>query len=194
MAAQTTSPESAQPDGQETTQLTTQPKTQLDFGILLLVNNEPVALRPTEEYANAINAVTLAKLDGKKYQLTRPCHVGSLNDFNQFLQKYGMSMPKAEDFPSPLDEVYNKLTSLELTVEEFMVNIPGSHKVKAGSINKARPQLLPTDIEAKTPEEKAATPTTYVLAVTVQWKSGEQVDLIQDTLAIQGFYCKISKL
>ncbi|MBD1857654.1 MULTISPECIES: hypothetical protein [Leptolyngbya] len=168
------------------------PTTKIDVGILLLVNNEPVALRPIDEYGKLQNAVVLAKLDGKKYELTKPIKVGSLKDFNTFLQKYGASMPASGDFPAPLDEVYRKLTSLELTVEEFMVNIPGTHKLKAAAKDKPRAELTSTDIDPIPADEKGLT--TYVLAVTVQWLSGEEVDLIKGTLAIQGFYCKISRV
>lgn len=161
-----------------------------DLGILLLVNNEPVALRPLDVYKGLANAAVLAKIDGKRYELTKPVKVGSLDDFNAFLQKYGASMPDATDFPDPLNKVYAKLTSLELTVEEFMVNIPATHELLANATTKPRTDLTPTDIQPKTSKGS----TTYELAITVQWRSGEQVDLISGTLAIQGFYCKISNL
>ncbi|WP_143438114.1 hypothetical protein [Hydrocoleum sp. CS-953] len=96
--------------------------TNVNFGVVLEINGEDVAIEPTK-------AVTDAKKNGVEFSLPRRVEVGTAADLAGFLGTLTdevPSLPSGDSFPSPLDTVYKKLTSLNLAVEELYLKVPPS--------------------------------------------------------------------
>ena len=77
--------------------------------------------------------------------------------------------PKPQTFPAPLDDAYAKLEEIVLAVENFHLKILGTQE--------------------KADKGRSAD---YSLGLSATWPIGEEIDLIDDVLAIKGLYLKLS--
>jgi hypothetical protein len=118
----------------------------IDGGVILSINGELVPLGPKEleKYrAEAIAKIKEAKVEAKltamlfnrKFELTKPVEVGSLNDLNSFLMNnFGVELPEP-DLPEPLDTIYTRVNNLVLTVEDFFLDVPGKLIIDPAATN-----------------------------------------------------------
>lgn len=133
--------------------------TQVAFGIILEINGEDVSLEPKFMRQDGQNGV--------EFSLPRRVEVGTAKDLGSFLNTLtddSVSLPTGDHLPNPLKTVYNKLTSLNLAVEELDLKVP--------------------------PGEG---PTTFTLGLSATWIEDDKVSLIKDKLFIKGLYVKLVK-
>ena len=143
--------------------------TNLNAGVILEINGQDVAIEPAK-------AITDAKKKGVEYSLPRPVTLGTADDLNDFLKTLAddvPALPTGDNFPSPLDKVYKKLTSLNLTVEELKLKVP--------------PSLNEDGTPIASPKSTA-----FTIGLSATWTDNEKVN-ITDKLAIKGIYVKVEK-
>ena len=144
--------------------------TNVNFGIILEINGEDVAIEPAK-------AVTDAKKNGVEFSLPRRVEIGTAAELRAFLTTLTddtVSLPSGDSFPSPLDSAYNKLISLNLAVEKLDLKIPPSQNADGSTITPSKP-------------------TTFTLGLSATWSNNDKVDLITGRLAIKGLYVKVAK-
>jgi hypothetical protein len=143
----------------------------VNFGIILEINGEDVPIEPAK-------AITDAKRNGVEYSLPRRVEVGTAAELGAFLETLADGvppLPSGDNFPSPLNTVYQKMISLNLAVEELNLKVPPS--VQADGVTAINPPL----------------PTTFTLGLSATWRDNEKVELITGKLAIKGLYVKLVK-
>lgn len=142
----------------------------VDFGIILEINGKDVAIEPSK-------AITDFKKNGVTYNLNDRVEIGTANDLKAFLDTLAPDvpdLPKANDYPTPLDTVFNKLTKLHLAVEKLELKVPPSLKADNSPITPAQP-------------------TTFTLKLSATWADNDKVSLIEGKLAIKGLYVTVAK-
>lgn len=121
------------------------------FGITFNLNGQLVPISTAN--------INEAKVKGIDLALPGPTVIGSIDDFIAwFKTQFGIDLPAPDDFPTPLNQIFSKITSLVWTVNEARVHVPGSGPGQA---------------------------LTYALAVTAAWE-GPGIELIPGILSIQG--------
>lgn len=87
-------------------------------GIVISLNNHDVTLTPS--------TFTDVASQGISYALQEPVTIGSPTDFSNFLSStFGApALPSASSLPTPINTIYNKLVTADLSVNEFAVRIP----------------------------------------------------------------------
>lgn len=136
--------------------------TSVDFGVILIINGKDVPIEPAK-------AVRNAKVDGMEFSLPQRVEIGTAAELGAFLGTLTDDLPhlpQSSDFPTPLDQVYGKLTSLNLAVEKLDLRVPPSTPAK---------------------------PTTFTLGLSATWSDGSEVNLISGKLAIKGLYVRMIK-
>ena len=139
-------------------------------GIVLSLNGQDVTLSPS--------STGDLKKTGAEYTLPEPIAIGSAKDISAFLSDtFGApALPAASTFPSPLDQVYGKLTDLVLTVDEFSLKVPPTQNADGSDIPPAT--------------RKA---TSFTVGISAMWPPGQEVNLITGKLAVKGIYLSVSK-
>ena len=133
--------------------LTDAPATKLVFGLNFNLHGTIVPVS-TDDIANA-------KTNGIKFELPAPVDLGTLTDFQAwFKSQFGIDLPLGTDLPPPLGSIMDKLTTLDVSVDQFRINVPGT-----ASENKS---------------------TLYTLAMAAQWPAGQGIPLIPGVLTIDG--------
>ncbi|WP_143286576.1 hypothetical protein [Burkholderia ubonensis] len=129
------------------------PSTHLVFGLNFNLHGTMVPVS-TDDIANA-------KAKGIEFTLPERVNLGTLTDFQAWFKKqFGIDLPLGTDLPPPLGAIMNKLTTLDVSVEQFHVKIPG------------------TD----TPDA----PKLYTLAMSAIWPADGGIPLIPGVLTIDG--------
>ena len=144
--------------------------TDVTFGVILEINGEDVPLEPAK-------AVTDAKKNGVEYSLPHRVEVGTAAELGAFLNTLANdvpALPSGDSFPTPLDDVYKKVISLNLAVEELNLKVPPSLNADGSAITPPRP-------------------TTFTLGLSATWSGNQKVELITGKLAIKGLYVKVVK-
>jgi hypothetical protein len=128
------------------------PPTNIVFGITFDINGTQVPIS-TEDIADA-------RAKGIDLGLPGPVVIGSIDDFTAwFKRQFGIDLPRPEDFPPPLNDIFAKLTSLVWTVNAAHINIPGT--------DRPGPKL-------------------FTLTVTAAWPQGQGIPIIPGVLTIDG--------
>jgi hypothetical protein len=144
--------------------------TDVILGVILEINGEDVPIEPAK-------AMRDVKKNGVEYSLPHRVEVGTAAELGAFLNTLAddvPALPSGDSFPSPLDDVYKRVTSLNLAVEELNLKVPPS--VAADGITPIAPS-----------------PTTFTLGLSATWSDNNKVNLITGKLAIKGLYVKVVK-
>jgi hypothetical protein len=89
------------------------------FGVILDVNGKSVPVTSGD--------LGSAKAKGVEFTLQEPIVLGPIQDFiNWVTPKFGVSVPKSSDLPTPLNSVVDAITGMVITVEKAHVKVPGS--------------------------------------------------------------------
>jgi hypothetical protein len=93
------------------------------FGIVLDVNGTEIPI--------SSDNISNWKKNGLDFSLPQPVHLGSFNDLIEWLStNFGVTIPSADDLPSPLNDMVNAITSLNFTVEQLAFKIPGTESTE----------------------------------------------------------------
>jgi hypothetical protein len=129
------------------------PQTKIVFGVTFNLHGTQVPVS-TADIANAAK-------QGIEFTLPSPVDLGTLTDFQAWFEKqFAIKLPLGTDLPSPLGDIMSKLATLDVSVDQFHVKIPGSD-------NKDDPKL-------------------YTLAMSAVWPPGQGIPLIPGVLSIDG--------
>ena len=144
--------------------------TTVNPGIILQINGQDVPLTPSDASTDDL------KKTGAHYELASPVDLGSIADLSNFLSsQFGApALPAAATFPTPLDQVYTKLTQLELGVDQASVTIP--------------PTLDATGQPLTSPRA-----TSFTMGLTATWPAGQEVAIIPGKLSIKGIFLLVQK-
>ena len=140
-------------------------------GIILTINGTDVPL--------ALNGlISDFSKNGISYTMPNPVTVGSAADLSAFLtSQFGApALPASTSFPTPLDSVYAKLTSLSLAVDQFSVTVPPTKDANGNALSAAQQRA-----------------TSFDLGLSATWADGSTISLISGKLAIKGIYLHITK-
>jgi hypothetical protein len=89
------------------------------FGIILDINGTSVPIT-SADLANA-------KANGVEFTLQNPIDLGSITKFEKWVgDQFGVTLPTADQLPTPLDKVVGAIANMEITVEKAHVKVPGS--------------------------------------------------------------------
>jgi hypothetical protein len=131
-------------------------------GIVLTVNGKDVWLSTTD-----INRVRGGAVH---YKLDEPLVLGSAADLKTFLNDtFGADLSiDASSFPFPLDEVYSKLTSLNLTLTELALTVPAT-------------------------DEQQTKEASFSLGLSATWSDDQAIHILPRVLAVKGIFVKVVK-
>ncbi len=89
------------------------------FGIILDINGTSVPIS-SGDLANA-------RANGVEFNLQNPIVLGSIEQFETWVSnKFGVTLPSADDLPSPLNSVVSAITNMQITVEKAHIKVPGT--------------------------------------------------------------------
>ena len=101
---------------------------------------------------------------GIEFTLPEPVDLGTLTDFNSWLNtQFGIPLLNIQALPTLLQPVIAKLTSLDVTVQEFHLKVPGSD---------AGPNAT----------------TQFTLGMKAMWPDGQGINLLTGVLSIDGVF------
>jgi hypothetical protein len=108
------------------------------------------------------NDIKNAATNGIEFTLPAAVNLGTLNDFEAWFKKqFGIDLPTAADLPPPLNGIMAKLATLDVSVDQFHVKVPGSASPDPSKL--------------------------YTLAMSAAWPASEGgIDLIPGVLSIDG--------
>lgn len=127
------------------------PTNQIAFGITFNLNGQLVPI--------STDSIADMATQGLDLGIPGPVVIGTIDDFIKwFNTQFGVTLPEPSTFPSPLDQIFGKITSLVWTVNQAHVKIPP--KGSSDSI-------------------------LYTLTIAAAWE-GAGIPLIPNVLSIQG--------
>jgi len=133
--------------------LSDSPATKLVFGVTFNLHGTQVPISTAD--------IADAKKKGIQFTLPQPVDLGTLTDFQTwFKTQFGVDLPLGTDLPDPLGQIMTKLATLDVSVDQFHVKIPGSD-------NPSDPKL-------------------FTLAMSAIWPPGGGIPLIPNVLSIDG--------
>lgn len=110
----------------------------VSFGVVLLVNDQTVALQPKQVVGEVSQKAGNLKANGMELELDRPLQLGSpgagKDALEDLVKKFdsNFSMPTKNDLPDEVKDLVDRLESVEITVEKFHLKIPGSAAKSTG--------------------------------------------------------------
>ena len=128
--------------------------TSLVFGLVFNLHGTAVPI-DTNDIQDAVE-------NGIGFELPGPVELGTLTDFTTwFAKQFGVPVPDPTTLPPPLDQIAGKLSTLDVTVTDLKVSIPGT-KSPAGST------------------------TQYKVGLSAMWPVGQGIPLVDGVLEIEG--------
>jgi len=129
------------------------PSAHLVFGLNFNLHGTMVPVS-TDDIANA-------KTKGIEFTLPEAVNLGTLTDFQAWFQKqFGVNLPLGTDLPSPLGKIMELLTTLDVSVDQFHIKVPGTESEDQNKL--------------------------YTLAMSAIWPAGQGIPLIPGVLTIDG--------
>lgn len=164
------------------------------FGVVLLVNGQPVALQPKPalEAAKKIAAeaggevkkeVATLKATGMELELAERVELGSLGEGKAGLEKLisrfqdePWSFPPTKDLPEAAADVVEKLEQVEIAVENFYLRIP------------------PRTGATTTPAQKDKDPIRYRVGLSAMLPDGQEVGVDGIPVEMKGVFLQVDNM